>query len=719
MNNSIVFSVFATAFALILGFVVMSWIATKRAQKKSLISLGDINEAIGESLYVVDSSGLITEINSSALSFFGVTKQAVLGKRAHDLLHERRHEPGKDENECDLEHLGTSGFSGELQFLNHEQQPTWVRVNSRSLFDGHRNLGSVVAFHDISLERGCAENLHEAATAFETPEDILVTDTKGLILQVNSAFSKLTGYSGDEVIGLTADALLNSSKQDEASHAQMWSTLKAEQSWQGKVWNRRKDSPTYLERLTMDPVKDKSGEVSQDEADQLAFYDSLTQLPNRRLLKERLNHILPMSERHQEFGGVIFIDFDCFKALNDSKGHSAGDELLVEVAKGLLASVRETDTVARIDGDEFAVLLTDLGSKEKDAVSAVQVVVNNILDSFAKGVELSSGVFHTNLNMGVEVFLGKTLSDDEILKHADMAMYRAKKAGRNRVCFFNPKMQEQVEQALAFEKDMAFTIGTGFTQLELYYQAQVDQNAKVQSAEALIRWHHPQKGMVAPLKFIPMIERSGQIIPVGEWVLRTACDQLLKWQANPKFAHLTVAVNVSAKQLLNTGFVTRLQEIVEGSGIYPGGLKIELTESSIVTDLDKAIAVMTEIRRLGIGLSMDHFGTGSSTLTYLKRLPLTQLKIDQSFVYDLERDMDRLAIVRTIIAMAKILKLIVVAEGVETLHQKELLELDGCHLFQGYYYSRPLPVEEFEKLLDQSSELSKRVRVAVKKLLTR
>jgi diguanylate cyclase (GGDEF)-like protein/PAS domain S-box-containing protein len=714
LRNSLIFALMATIIALVLGFIALSWVSAKRAQQKSLDFLELINETMAQGLYVVNSKGLITEINSAALTFLGLTKQAVLGKRAHDLFHVDRMEPGGSQTDCYLEGLGKSGFSGELQFLNHVQNPCWVRVNSRQLLEGTKNLGNVVMFHDISTERKNAESLRVAATAFETQEGIIITDIEGIILQVNSAFSRLTGYSSEEAVGVKPGVLLHSGMQSKDFYAEMWTVLKAKQSWQGEVRNCRKDGIQYLEWLTVEAVQNEKGEVSQyvgsfsditerkkaqDEIFNLAFYDPLTQLPNRRLLKERLNHALLMSERLQQCGGLIFIDLDDFKTLNDTKGHSMGDELLVEVARRLQASVREMDTVARLGGDEFVVLLTDLGPIDQDAISTVQVVANHILESFTEGFKLSGGVYRSTPSLGVEMFLGKILSDEEIIMHADMAMYQAKKAGRNRVCFFNPQMQEKIERAQAFEEDMAVTIETGFTQLELYYQAQVDLHSKVQSVEALIRWHHPQKGMVSPVDFIPMIEGNGQILPVGGWILRTACAQLFKWQSNALSQHLTLAVNVSAKQLLNADFVTQLQEIVVSSGINPSGLKIELTESSVVHDIDKAIAVMNAIRGLGIELSMDDFGTGYSSLTYLKRLPLSQLKIDQSFVRDLEHDADSLAIVQTILAMAKTLKLTVVAEGVETLKQKELLELDGCQLFQGYYYSRPVPVEAFDKLL--------------------
>ena len=719
LRDSLVFASMATLVALVLGFIALSWVATKRAQQKSLNFLEHINETMAEGLYVVNPQGMITEINSAALNFLGLSKQVVLGKRAHDLFHfgraKENNPPGGVDKDCRLEGHEEANFSGEVQFLNHEQSPCWVRVNSRPLLEGTTNLGNVVVFHDVSTERKNAEKLRVAATAFETQEGIVITDAKGMILQVNSAFTKLTGYSPEEAIGLTPGALLSSGIQSKDFYAEMWATLQTKQYWQGEVWNRRKDGASYLEWLTIDAVQDEKGKVAQyvgsfsditeqkkaqEEIVNLAFYDPLTQLPNRRLLKERLSHALPMSERLQQCGGLIFIDLDNFKTLNDTKGHSMGDELLIEVARRLQTSVREMDTVARLGGDEFVVLLTDLGPKNHDAISTVQVVVTHILESFAEGFKLSSGVYRSSPSIGVEMFLGKTLSDEEILKHADMAMYQAKKAGRNRVCFFNPQMQEQVERAQACEEDMDEVIRTEFTQLALYYQAQVDKNGKVQSVEALIRWHHPQKGMVSPADFIPVIEGNGQILPVGNWVLRTACSQLFKWQSNSSSQHLTLAVNVSAKQLLSAGFVAQLKDIVVSSGILPAGLKIELTESSVVDDIDKAIEIMSAIRGLGIELSMDDFGTGYSSLTYLKRLPLTQIKIDQSFVKDLEHDSDSLAIVQTILAMAKSLKLNVVAEGVETLKQKELLERDGCQLFQGYYYSRPLPVREFEKLLD-------------------
>lgn len=714
LSNGLIVALMTTVVALILGFISFSWVSVKCAQQQSLNFLKHINMAMAEGLYVVNSEGLITEINSAALAFLGGTEETVIGQHVQDLFRTEGlavDHPGKC---CYLGCSNEDYFSNELQVLNYEKEPRWVKMRGRPLVEGGRNQGNVVVFHDITSERESAESLRIAATAFETQVGIIIADPAGVIIRVNSAFTELTGYASDEVIGLTPGALLSSGVQNKDFYAEMWTTMQEKQYWQGEVWNRRKDGALFLEWLTIDAVLSEAGEVTQyvgsfsditeqkkaqEEIVQLAFYDPLTKLPNRRLLIERLKQAIVTSERLQQCGGLIFIDLDNFKALNDTKGHTMGDELLMQVAKRLKSVVRETDTVARLGGDEFVVLLTDLGLKGEDAINTVKVVATGILESFTEGFELGSGVYRSSASIGVEMFLGKNQSDEEVLKRADMAMYQAKKKGRNKVRFFNLEMQERVEKAQACEDDMEVAIQMGFAQLELHYQAQVDTDSTVQSVEALIRWHHPQKGMVPPSDFIQVIENNGQILRVGEWVLRTACAQLFKWQADPALQHLTLAVNISAKQLLNIGFVAQLQSIVEESGIDPKRLKLELTESSVVGDIEQAITIMNAILDLGVELSMDDFGTGYSSLTYLKKLPLAQLKIDQSFVQDLEHDSDSLAIVRTILAMAKTLNLTVVAEGVETLRQKELLEKDGCQLFQGYYYSRPLPVADFEQLV--------------------
>ncbi|BBP42650.1 bifunctional diguanylate cyclase/phosphodiesterase [Thiosulfativibrio zosterae] len=727
MQEAVWYGAGLTLMMALLTILLFQWIATKRSQEASLQFLEKINDTMREALYVVDETGRIIEINASALAFLGMEERQVIGRSALDLflpklsadtladIYPSSHH-ALSRSRQDLESLCVldEPFMGEYTLIQAGQKVVWVHLSSQPIVAHKKFIGKVVVFRDISVERSHKEQLRVAAAAFETQEGILITDAAGKIVRVNQAFSALTGYDAEEIIGQTP-AILNSGKQDAAFYQTMWQALLTHKCWQGEIWNRRKNGELYLEWLTITAVANSSGQVTeyvaifsditeqkraQDEIVKLAFYDPLTELPNRRLLGERLTHALISSERQRNYGAVIFIDLDNFKQLNDTKGHSVGDMLLLEVAKRLKASVREMDTVARLGGDEFVILLESLGTKELDAMDSVELIAYKILQAFQSPFLLDSGEHRTTPSLGVEIFQGQTLSTEQILQHADVAMYQAKQSGRNTACYFDPEMQQHIENALLLEEDLHRDQALGFQQLELYYQPQVDVFGKVQSVEALIRWQHPVRGTVSPLEFIPMIEKNGQILAVGLWVIRQACAQLLLWAQHPKTAHLTLAVNVSAKQLADPSFVDQITQILYDTGARPELLKIELTESSVVENVEQAIKTMQALRALGLELSMDDFGTGYSSLSYLKRLPLSQLKIDQAFVRDLESQADSLAIVQTIIAMAKTLKLKVVAEGVETLGQKECLAMQGCELYQGFYFSRPLTVADFELYLN-------------------
>ncbi|MBN2864381.1 MAG: EAL domain-containing protein [Thiotrichales bacterium] len=728
LEEAVLLALGFTMIVLVLVVILFNWIQTKRAQEASLQFLENINDAMSEGMYVVDAQGYLTEINASALRFLGAKESEVIGEVALDLFLpklealQRRDISSTyrtDLQACrlEMESLCSSdqSFEGEYLFVGRQNQVIWVHLSSQPIYMQQKYIGKVVVFHDITVERSHKEQLRVAAAAFETQEGILITDSKGKIVRVNRSFSALTGYQAEEIIGKTP-AVLSSGKQDKAFYKAMWQALLRDKSWQGEIWNRRKNGDLYLEWLTITAVVNALGEVTeyvaifsditeqkkaQDEIVKLAFYDSLTHLPNRRLLGERLSHALVTSERNKNYGSVIFIDLDNFKQLNDTKGHSAGDLLLKEVAKRLKSSVRDVDTVARLGGDEFVILLESIGLTSIEAMEAVELVAYKVLKTFELPFFLESGEHHTTPSLGVEVFQGVKLSAEQILQHADVAMYQAKQGGRNTACYFDPEMQQHIENALEMESELHKDQSEGFQQLQLYYQPQVDSDGKIQSVEALIRWLHPEKGLISPADFIPMIEKNGQIIAIGLWVISKACHQLAKWAQNALTQHLAIAVNVSAKQLVDESFAMQLHNILLETGASPALLKIELTESSVVENVESVIKVMQALQALGVELSMDDFGTGYSSLSYLKRLPLSQLKIDQAFVKDLETDTDSLAIVQTIIAMAKTLKLKVIAEGVETLGQKNCLEMQGCELFQGYYFSRPVPLADFEALISR------------------
>jgi diguanylate cyclase (GGDEF)-like protein len=434
---------------------------------------------------------------------------------------------------------------------------------------------------------------------------------------------------------------------------------------------------------------------SEEEVHRLAFYDSLTQLPNRRLLHERLTQSMSISARSGKFGALMFIDLDNFKTLNDTQGHDVGDLLLKEVAARLIRNVREGDTVARLGGDEFVVALESLSSFTQEAANQSESVAEKIRAELSQPYLLNQFEHHSSPSIGVSLFRGHQSSLDEVLKQADLAMYQAKSTGRNKVCFFDPAMQAEMEHRAQMEKDLRASIRQ--RQLELYYQMQVDNSGYIVGAEALIRWNHPQQGLVPPIQFIPLAEEIGMIIPIGDWVIEQACAQLKKWEMDPVMRKLQLSVNVSPRQLSQPYFVEQVKDAIENAGIRPAKLKLELTESFILEDVEEAIQKMQELRRIGIRFVMDDFGTGYSSLAYLTRLPLEQLKIDQSFVRDMTRDKNSSIMVRTIINIANNFGMEVIAEGVETDDQLAFLRQYGCNKFQGYMFGKPIPLEDFER----------------------
>jgi diguanylate cyclase (GGDEF)-like protein len=427
----------------------------------------------------------------------------------------------------------------------------------------------------------------------------------------------------------------------------------------------------------------------------LAFYDPLTSLPNRRLLLILLERTLAASSRHQRNGALLFIDLDNFKVLNDTLGHDKGDLLLQQVAQRLSACIREGDTVARLGGDEFVVMLKDLSENPQEAAKDAKTVGENILVALNQIYQLAGYEHNCSASIGVTLFADRHGTIDDLLKQADLAMYQAKAAGRNSLRFFDPEMQAQIMARAVMESDLREAILKD--EFHLYYQVQVAGERRLTGAEALVRWEHPQRGIVLPAEFIPLAEETGMILALGNWVLESACTQLAIWATRPEMAHLTVAVNVSARQLHHSDFVNQVLAVLERTGAKPHRLKLELTESLLISNVEDVIAKMTALKARGVGFSMDDFGTGYSSLSYLKRLPLDQLKIDQSFVRDILIDPNDAAIAKMIVALADSLGLAVIAEGVETEAQRDCLALMGCHTHQGYLFSRPLPLAEFEE----------------------
>ncbi len=458
--------------------------------------------------------------------------------------------------------------------------------------------------------------------------------------------------------------------------------------------HREADGSVVCHGFTMDITDRKRAE---QEIERLAFYDALTGLPNRRLLLDRLQRAVAGSARTRQLGALLFIDLDNFKYLNDTLGHDMGDQLLSQVAARLAACVRETDTVARFGGDEFVVMLETLRPGLSEATSHAEAVAEKLLASLNQPFDLGGQQHYSTPSIGITLFGDERLSVDELLKRADLAMYQAKAAGRNTQRFFDLDMQAAVNARSNLEADLRQGLARG--ELCVHYQPVVDHHARLVGVEALVRWCHPVRGMVGPAEFIPLAEQTGLILPLGQFVLQTACAQLQRWGEHEGTRHLSIAVNVSARQFRQPGFVSGVLQTLADCGANPARLKLELTESLLLGDIEDTIARMEQLQREGVGFSLDDFGTGYSSLGYLKRLPIDQVKIDQSFVRDVLTDPNDATIVRTILALAQSLDLEVVAEGVETTGQLAFLRLHGCAEFQGYLFGRPGPMENIDAYL--------------------
>lgn len=550
--------------------------------------------------------------------------------------------------------------------------------------------------------------LRIAAIAFEIDEGMLVTDKHSMIIRVNQAFTRLTGYSAEEAIGKTP-AMLSSGRHNAAFYQHIWDCIRRNHHWQGEIWNQRKNGEIFPEWLNISAVLDPDGAVTnyigsfiditqrkqaEDEIHNLAFYDPLSQLPNRRFLLNRLRQAVAVSARNQTGGALLFIDLDNFKTLNDTKGHDIGDLLLIEVAKRLQDCVRDGDTVSRFGGDEFVLLLEGLSEEKAQAAMQARGVGEKVLETLSRPYLLEGSEFHSSSSMGITLFVNYKEKLDELLKQADTAMYEAKKSGRNTLRFFDPLMQEELEVRAQLEVGLREALRK--QELRLYYQMQINHTGHILGAEILLRWIHPELGMISPLKFIPLAEDTGLILPIGAWVLEAACRQIKTWESYPHTRDLQLAVNVSGRQFRQPDFVAQVIEILNRTAINPHRLKLELTESIVLDNVEDTIAKMQELKQTGVRFSMDDFGTGYSSLSYLTQLPLDQLKIDQSFVRNIGTKSTDAVIVQTIIGMANNLAMEVIAEGVETQAQCDFLKGAGCMRYQGYLFGKPVPIDQFE-----------------------
>lgn len=554
------------------------------------------------------------------------------------------------------------------------------------------------------------DQLQLAAQVFENSRDaITITDAHANIITVNQAFTTITGYTAAEVVGMNP-RILQSGRHDAEYYRIMWASILENDFWQGEIYNKRKNGEIYPEWLKITAVKNKAHEttnfiavfsditkdiVMADRIQQLAYYDTLTNLPNRTLLSDRLNLAIAHAKRSGCKCAVIFLDMDRFKNINDALGHSVGDKLLVFVATRLKECVREIDTVARMGGDEFVVVMDDMAG-----IDDILPVAKKMLYFLSQPYEIEGHSIRATPSMGISVYPDDGTDQETLIMNADSAMYHAKENGRNDFRFFSPDMKSELAEKLFIESDLRKALEE--KQFVLYYQPQVDlKTGHIVGAEALIRWNHSVGGLIPPAKFIPIAEDCGLIIPLGEWIMNEACQQNVAWQ-NAGLPPISIAVNLSAAQLRQQNLCQRIENTLKNTGLEAHYLELELTEGQVMSNTISTIETLNGFKKMGVHISIDDFGTGYSSLSYLKHFPIDYLKIDQSFIRDITTNSDDAAITTAIINMAKGLNLKTIAEGVETDEQLTFLRLHSCDVVQGYYFSKPVSAEKFAEILKMS-----------------
>jgi len=657
-------------------------------------------------IFCKDPEGLYLRCNEAFEHFFDAPESEIKGKTDYDFVPPEMAEFFRNKDKSMLK--TNSPQINEEAVIYPDGSEILLETLKTPLKNAAGNtLGILGISRNITQQRQSEDRLRITGQVFDSSnEGIFVTDLDNNIIEINHAFSKITGYCKDEVIG-KSPRLLSSGLQSADFYKQLWQAVNTGGSWSGEILNRRKNGETYHQSLSISTIKNEQGEIqkhiavmadineskkAQEHIQFLAQHDVLTGLPNRALLTDRLQQAILTAERNSLHVAILYLDLDRFKFVNDSLGHDTGDALLIEVANRLTTKVREEDTVARTGGDEFTILLLS-----SDAQGAAHVA-KNLIDSISEPFKINDHELYVTLSVGISLYPENGDNGQTLRQKADTAMYRAKNSGRGQYQFFTEEMQTEMLRRIELENALRFALERN--QFALVYQPQVDiSTSKIIGCEALIRWKHSEKGYISPVDFIPIAEETGLINTVGDWVLSTATQQLKQWISRG-YPDFVMAVNISGVQFSDPKLVTNIENHLKRHDIPAHNLEIEITESIAMKDIELTLKQLNEISTLGVLISLDDFGTGYSSLSYLKKFPINKLKIDQSFIFDMLKDKDSESIVDTVISLAKSLGLESIAEGVETKEHMDSLKSKGCNQIQGYYFSKPIPAEQFIQLLE-------------------
>ncbi|MDR9425623.1 MAG: EAL domain-containing protein [Marinobacter sp.] len=694
--------------------VVEQELVAENHERKDLQQSAQASEArlralinsIPDLIFVFDERGRFVFVHAADESRLSRPVDQILGQHYRDILPPQL----ASQLENTKAEIARTGQATDLEYqLEFDGEVREFSAKVTVLIDAeHRNTGFLAVVRDVTESKIQEAELRIASTAFETHLGITITDDQGVILRANKAFTRITGYEEHEVVGKTP-AVLQSGLQDRAFYENFWNRVKEAGSWEGEVWNRRKNGEIYAEWLTVTAVRGQSGRVlnyvgtfhditkrkeAERQAHRLAFYDSLTGLANRVLLEDRILEAAKANTRFGTQSAILQLDINQFRAVNDTRGYGVGDLVLKAVSEQLASIMRESDTLARIGGDEFAVLLSNLDSSKELSARSAEVVAEKILGLFEYPLEVPEHSVQVAVSIGITIMNGEDTPWDQQMQRAEQATQQAKQQARHQggkpIAFFDPDIQARAIEHILLEDELRHAVAEG--QLRLYFQPQIRNPEQLLGYEVLLRWQHPDRGLISPGVFIPLAEQSRLILPIGEWVLEQACEQLARWQEDPDKKDLYLAVNVSVYQFQNKQFTEQVARILQHTGAPPHLLKLEVTESLLMDDPERITRMMNDLRALGIRFSLDDFGTGYSSLSYLKRLPLDQVKIDQSFTRDVGSSTSSAAIVDSIIGLSKGLDLQVIAEGVETEEQRDWLVTHGCLHYQGFLFGRPGPL---------------------------